>query len=48
MMKIVLENNIEITVAEEHIFHYNGNDVYAKDAVMVDVNGVNIHIIKKS
>lgn len=47
MMKIVLENNIEITVAEEHIFHYNGNDVYAKDAVMVDVNGVNIHIIKK-
>lgn len=47
MMKIVLENNIEITVAEEHIFHYNDNDVYAKDAVMVDVNGVNVPIIKK-
>lgn len=47
MIKILLENNVILKVAEQHIFQTLGKDVFAIDATCIDTSDGPIKIISK-
>lgn len=47
MIKILLENNVILKVAEQHIFQTLGKDVFAIDATCIDTSNGPIKIISK-
>ena len=48
MLNIKFDNNTECNVADEHIFSFDGAEIFAKDAIEVDSRNNKLKIIEKT